>query len=249
MVVRDIKSRYAGSILGILWSVLHPAALIFTYYFVFSVVLKIRLGPEFDDANFTVWLISGLLPWIFFSDVLSRSSSVIVNNRNLITKTQFPSEILPLITLISGLTNHLITISLFMLIATCVSAISPSFSMLLILPYTIITCIFALGLAWIISSINVYLRDIEQLIGILLNLWFYFTPIIYPISSVPEKYINLLKINPLFHISDGYRMILLNKLDLLSINGLSYIFVVSIAVLGLGGIIFKKLKGGFGDIL
>jgi ABC-type polysaccharide/polyol phosphate export permease len=249
MVLRDMKSRYAGAFLGMVWSFIQPLALIGTYYFVFSVVFKARLGAEYGNASFTIWLISGLLPWLFFSEVVSRGTSTVVSNASLITKTVFPSEILPLVTLISGLVNHLITIGILLILGLALGVVKLSFALFLIIPFMLLMGLFALGASWFLSSVNVYLRDVEQVIGIILNLWFYFTPIVYTISRVPERFRVILKLNPVLFIVEGYRAAFIGEINTISLYGSLYALVMCLVVFSIGGFVFRKLKSGFGDVL
>ncbi|MTK79499.1 hypothetical protein GMA77_13685 [Turicibacter sanguinis] len=145
--------------------------------------------------------------------------------------------------------NHYITLVLFILIGCIFNIINPSLNLILLLPYSLILTIFSLGFSWLLSAINVYLRDVQQLTGIIINLWFYFSPILYPVSQVPETVAFILKLNPIYHIVYGYRAIIFNDLSVISIGGLIYVFIVAICTFAFGGYIFKKLKRGFSDIL
>ena len=115
MVRRDIKRRYAGSILGILWSVVHPLTQIAIYYFVFSVVLDVGPGPEYGEANFAIWLIAGLLPWMFFVEIVTRAPAAVLDHANVIRKMVFPSEVLPLVHVVSAVIHHLIAVAVFVI--------------------------------------------------------------------------------------------------------------------------------------
>jgi lipopolysaccharide transport system permease protein len=113
MIIRDMRARYIGSFLGIFWSIIHPLTQLIIYYFVFSVILKIKLRPEYGGTDFSLWLVAGLLPWLFFAEVLSRSPGAVLDQSSLITKTVFPSEILPLAHLGAALINHFIGVVIF----------------------------------------------------------------------------------------------------------------------------------------
>ena len=177
MVVRDLKARYIGSSLGFFWSIIHPLTQIIIYYFIFSVVLKIRLGPQYGGTDFAVWLIAGLLPWFLVAEVLNRSPGAVLEQSAIISKTVFPSELLPLTQLLSAITNHLIGLLIFMGFLM-LSGYEPSLRMLLILPIMFITGLFTLGIAWTLAALNVFLRDIGQFVGVVVNIWFYLNPII-----------------------------------------------------------------------
>lgn len=249
MVKRELKQQYNGSLLGIIWSILNPIAIIITYYFVFSLVLKVRLGGSYGDKNFTVWLVGGLLPWMFFSEAIIKSTSSVSANNNLITKTQFPSELLPLISVLTAMVNHFITLGIFLIIMVVTGAISIKVTYITIVFYTSIILALSLGLGWILSALNVYLRDISQIIAIVLNLLMYFTPIIYSIDSVPAKYLKFLKLNPMYHITEGYRKIIFSKFDIGDVKHFIILILLSIFTLIVGKKIFERLKDGFADVL
>ncbi|AOY75532.1 ABC transporter permease [Clostridium formicaceticum] len=248
LVSRDIKSRYVGSILGIFWTVIQPLSTILIYYFVFSVVLRLKLGSEYGTENFAIWLTCGLVPWMFFAEVINRSINVIADYKNLITKTVFSSEMLSVVTLATGIVNHIIAISLVIITGMIFGFITPSIRILYLPIYGLSLIFFTLGMSWFIAALNVYFKDIGQMVTIILNLWFYFTPIVFPPSSVPLSIMPLLKANPMFHVVEGYRMALLNSNNVTAWS-VVYTLIAAITSFALGGYIFKKLKKGFVDVL
>lgn len=247
LVVRDIRARYVGSLLGIFWSVIHPLSQLSIYYFVFSVILKVKLGPEYGGTHFSIWLIVGLLPWMFFSEVVMRAPGAVLEQANLIKKTIFPSEILPFSHLAAAMVNHFIAVAI-LLILIGIFDIGLSFRAILIVPYLISIGIFAMGISWILSAFNVFFRDIGQVIGVFINIWFYFTPIIYPKNLIPDRFQELLKLNPMLHAVDGYRLALLGQKDPNPL-GLVYLFTIGLCCFAIGGLVFKKLKPAFADVL
>jgi lipopolysaccharide transport system permease protein len=247
LVVRDIRARYVGSFLGLFWSVIHPLSQLAIYYFVFSVILKVKLGPEYGGTHFAVWLLVGLLPWMLFSEVVMRAPSAVLEQANLIKKTVFPSEILPFSHLAAALVNHFIALSVIMSFIVFIGA-GLSLKALLLMPYMIGVGISAMGLSWLLSAFNVFLRDIGQIIGVFINIWFYFTPIFYPKSLIPDSLQWLLELNPMLHAVEGYRMGLLGQ-NPPDIFGLVYLFTVGIFLFVIGGLVFKRLKPAFADVL
>jgi len=247
MVIRDIKARYVGSLLGIFWSIIHPLTQLIIYYFVFSVVLKIKLGPEYGGTSYALWLVSGLLPWIFFAEVLNRSPRAVLEQSSLITKTPFPSEILPLTQLLSATINHLIGVIIFMVFLVLLGN-GISLKIFLIFPLLLFTGMFALGISWILSSINVFFRDIGQIIGVFVNIWFFLTPIIYPRHLIPEDLQVIYGLNPILYNIEGYRAAFLGTTSI-DIFGIAYLIFASLITFTLGGLIFKKLKPAFADVL
>ena len=247
MVIRDLKRRYVGSLLGIFWSVIHPLTQLILYYFIFAVVFKIRLGPEYGGTNFAIWLIAGLLPWMFFAETVTRGATAVVEQSNLIKKMVFPSEMFPIVNLMAAMVSHLIGITILISFLV-ISGFGISLQILLVFPYMLIAALFALGIAWFVSSVNVFLRDAGQVIGVIVNIWFYLTPIVYPSARIPEKLQGLFKLNPMLHVVEGYRMALLGKITV-DITSLSYLLLVTAAILVIGAFTFRRLKPIFADVL
>lgn len=247
MVIRDLRQRYVGSMLGVFWSVIHPLTQIMLYYFVFGVVLKMRIGPEYGETSYVFWLIAGLLPWMFFAETISRAPNAVLDQTNLVKKMVFPSEILPIVNLTAALINHLIALSI-LIVFLLASGYGISSGILLILPYLFLLGLFALGMSWFLSSLTVYLRDIAHVIGVIINIWFYLTPIIYSQNHVPVRLRWLFNLNPMLHVAEGFRTALLGKTNL-DITGLMYLLVIGIVILIVGALTFRKLKPDFADVL
>src|SRR3990172_2419482 len=247
MVIRDIRMRYIGSFLGVFWSIIHPLTQLMIYYFVFSVILKIKLGPEYGETNFGIWLMAGLLPWTLFAEVMTRSPGAVLEQSSLISMMVFPSEILPLAHLAAAVINHLIGLIIFIgFLLVFGYNLWPK--VLWILPFLLAIGIFVLGISWMLSALNVFLRDIGQIIGVFVQIWFFLTPIFYPRHLIPESLQGLYSLNPMLHTVEGYRAALLGKTDI-DISGLSYLLLFGLATFALGGLIFKKLKPAFADVL
>lgn len=247
MVIRDIRSRYMGSYLGFFWSVIHPLTQLLLYYFLFSVVMKMRLGAEYGGTSFAIWLIAGLLPWMFFTEVVTRSPGAVLEQSSVIKKMVFPSEILPFVHLTAAMVNHFIGLTIlfgFLIVL----GYGLSIHVLFVFLYLFVIGIFALGISWLLSSLNVFLRDIGQVISVIINIWFFLTPITYPAHMIPPHVNVLLRLNPMMHAVDGYRMALLGKADM-DIKGLAYLLLVGVASFVIGGLIFQKLKPAFADVL
>lgn len=247
MVIRDIRSRYIGSYLGFFWSVIHPLMQLLIYYFLFSVVMKMRLGVEYGETSYAIWLIAGLLPWMFFADVITRSPGAVLEQSNVIKKMVFPSELLPIVHLIAALVNHFIGVTILIVFIT-VLGYDLSFNLLFMFLYLFTIGIFALGIAWLLSSLNVFLRDVGQIIAVVINIWFFLTPIAYSSQMIPSHIKVLLRFNPMMHAVDGYRMALLSRTDF-DINGFGYSVFVGIIIFVIGGLVFQKLKPAFADVL
>ncbi len=217
------------------------------YYFIFSVILKLKLGPEYGGASFAIWLVAGLLPWMFFAEVVTQSPGVVLEQSSLITKMAFPSELLPLTNLLAALINHLIGVVIFIGILLAIGY-GISLNILLIFPSLIATGILALGISWILSALNVFLRDIGQIVAVFVNIWFFMTPIIYPKHFVPDRFQVLYGLNPMLHTVEVYRTGLLGNTDI-NVTGISYLMLLGLTIFVLGGLIFRKLKPTFADVL
>jgi len=251
-VVRDLKARYVGSFMGFFWSVIHPIVLLVSYTFVFSVIFRIRPLPDTGTTSFPLFLFCSILPWLFFQDTLQRSSTVLIDNANLVTKTIFPTEILPLSILLAGVVNHMIgfTILLCIILFTLGKI---SIYILLIPVYFLLLMVFTLGLAWFIASLNVFVRDASQVLSVVLTFWFWFTPIFYTFQQMEQmkQYAWLLflaRLNPLAHIVIAYRDCLL-RMSLPDLKTLVVLALVSALVFTAGGLFFRNTKREFVDVL
>jgi lipopolysaccharide transport system permease protein len=246
-VVRDLKSRYVGSFMGLFWSVIHPIVLLVSYTFVFSIVFQIRPRPDTGTTSFPLFLFCGILPWLQFQDVVQRSSTILIDNSNLVTKTLFPSEILPLTALLSGFVNHLIGFAILLCIIFFTLG-KVSIFILLIPVYLLLLMLFTLGLAWLVASLNVFVRDVSQVISVILIFWFWFTPIFYSLDQLPQKLLFLVRLNPLAHVVIGYRDCLL-RMRLPDMSILAILAAISLVVFVAGGLFFRTTKRKFADIL
>ena len=246
LVVRDLQRRYVGSIGGFLWSVINPLALLASYTFFFRVILNQPIEPQYAAYNFPVFVYCGLLPWIFLSDTVMRNCGAIVENSILITKTVIPAEILPLSITISNLVHHAIGLGIFLVILVLFFQVHVS--ALLVLLYLPIMLLFAQGLGWILAGLQVYIRDTVQALQIALLLWFWFTPVLYPMTRLSQKWQLLSRFNPMVTIVTGYRNALLNQ-AMPSAGDVLLVFASSAAVFVIGALLFHHAKTGFADVL
>ncbi len=246
-VARDLKARYIGSFMGFFWSVIHPIVLLVSYTFVFSVIFGQRPLPDSGTTSFPLFLFCSILPWLFFQDTLQRSSTVVIDNANLVTKTLFPSEILPVTMLLSGLVNHLIGFGILLVILLFTLG-KVSLYILLVPVYFLVLMLFTLGISWFVSSLNVFVRDVSQVLSVILTFWFWFTPIFYAPERFPRNLHFLVKWNPLAHVVTGYRDCLL-RMQMPDLGSLSLLAAASFLVFALGGLFFRKTKREFVDVL
>ena len=249
LIVRDLKHRYVGSVGGFLWSVINPIVLLVSYTFIFSVIFPQKLGPESGTTSFAIFILCGLLPWTLFSDTVVRNCSAISDNAPLITKTVIPAEILPISITISNLIHHLIGLAILLIVMTSFYSVSLSAGWVLL--YMAILILFAQGLGWIVAGLHVFLRDTIQALQTVLTLWFYFTPIIYPMSLVqraPKAIRVLAQLNPMAVIVNGYRNSLLNLTQPSGVQ-ITVVLAISLAVFVLGAFLFRQAKPAFADVL
>ncbi len=247
MVLRDLKAQYVGSIFGLLWAVIEPIAQLGIYGVVFGLFLQSKVEPVYGTESFLIYLLAGLVPWEFFSHSVNSSTSVIIASSNLVKRAVgFPSEILPIVKMLTSSIAHLIGIGLLMLIVAIFAR--PTSYMLFFVLYMFFIALFSIGVGWTLSAVNVYVKDVQKVMGIVMMGWFFFTPIFYSPAIVPSRFLFILKLNPMYHAVMGYRYALLAG-RLLPLGDLIYLAVISCFTFAIGGLIFRKLKPGFAEEL
>ncbi len=246
MARREITTQYVGSLLGFVWTFIHPMVMVCVFWFVFSVGFK---SKPMGDVPFVVWLTAGMAPWFMFADVVLGSVGMIVANGHLIKKTLFPSQILPVIKLISGSVTHAIFLTV-LLVLIIFQQMPISFFYLQVFYYYICLIVLILGVSWAVSALNVFIRDIGQVVGVVVQVGFWATPIFWDINMMPAKIQFFLKLNPMYYIVQGYRDTFISfkpfwhNLDLTL-----YFWFCTITIFLAGASIFKKLKVQFADTL
>jgi lipopolysaccharide transport system permease protein len=247
MVRRDFEKRFVGSAAGWLWGVVHPLVLLLSWTFVFDVCLNMKLGPGEVTDNYSLFLFCGFLPWLLFQDTVQRSSMSLLENANLITKTVFPSEIVPLSIFLSTLIHHLIGLAL--VVAAVAIWLNHISAMLVFLPlYMFLVGLLAVGIGWIVAALQVYLRDTAQVLTVVLTLWFWITPIFITEAQYPSWARFLIQANPMAYVVRAYRDRLLSY-SLPDPRELAILAAYSIVIFILGGLLFRQLKRGFADVL
>ncbi|MDD5772180.1 MAG: ABC transporter permease [bacterium] len=243
LAARDIKVRYKQTFMGIAWALLQPLSLVIIFTIVFS---KLARVPS-EGIPYPIFSYCAILPWIFFSSSVNTGVSSIVSNMNLVTKIYFPREVLPFATMIACLFDFLIASIIFigMMIFYKISLTIYMFWVPLII---LIQIIFTLGFVLLSSAGNVFFRDVKHVMPILVQLWMYLTPIIYPLSLVPEKYKVFYMLNPMAGIIESYRNVILKDLPP-DYFYLSLAFIVSLVLFILGYTYFKKSEKVFADII
>lgn len=246
MAVRDIQSRYMGTFGGFVWFIIQPLSIALVYWFVFSKGFKVQPA---GGIPFIVVFLAGLIPWSMFSEALNASTASINANVHLVTKAIFPTEILPVVSLVSSLFTHVLMMLIFIIIML-INKISFSFYNLQCLYYLFALSVFTLGLGWLLSAVNVFCKDVGQALGVVLNLWFWVTPIVWLQTILPPHYQFLLKFNPMYYIVDGYRSSLIYYSPIWHNprQGLYFWIVCAFVFIG-GALTFRKLKPEFAEVL
>lgn len=239
-VHKEIRGKYKGSILGVLWSFLNPLLMVAVYAIVFPYLMRME-----GMKNYLVYLITGIIPWVFFTSVVTSGCNCVWINGGIIKKVYFPREILPISVVIAGLINFLIS-CVIILIFAIFGGVGVGVSLAWLPVIAFIQSIFSLGMLFILCAINVYIRDVEYIVQFIMNLVFYATPIIYLPTMLPEKFSWILYLNPMAQIIDAYRSIFYYKTspDMISLVVMT---IVSIVMLIIGYAVFKKLEKGFAE--
>lgn len=206
-IKRDFVARYKGSILGIIWSILQPLTMIVVYTVIFSEIMRAKLvGLDGDKLAYSIYLCAGVLTWEFFTCTMASCTNVFISNGNLMKKLSFPRLCLPVITVGSAFLNFCISYGLFFAVLLILGRF-PWELVLLIVPLLAIQTMLAGALGVGLGVLNVFFRDVGQLLGVVLQFWFWLTPIVYPASIIPESLLGVMELNPMYHIIKGYQSI------------------------------------------
>ncbi len=245
-VGREIRGRFAGNMAGMSWALLNPLATLLVYMFVFSMILRISVTVEETGTDsFFIYFVTGFIPWLIFSDSLGRATGSLLDNSSLITKVVFPVELLPATSVLSSAVIN--GLGFFLLLGYLSVQGFLSSSWLFVICILPVQVIFTLGLAMLFSSACVYLRDIRELMGLIIMIWFFSTPIIYPLSMVPENIQSIIQLNPMYMFVSLYRdALLMHSFDLVLFL---WTVLISVVVYAAGSLFFAKVKPGFGDVL
>jgi lipopolysaccharide transport system permease protein len=234
LVVRDLKARYRGSTLGLLWTLLNPLLHMGIYALVFSVYIRIEM------EQYPAFLLCGILPWMWFSSALFMGTTAIIESGSLLKKVVFPPQVLPTVTVIATFINFLLGLPLLFGILLLFGV---TFGWALLALPLIIVAQFALtfGLTLIVSAVSVRYRDVPPILGHVLSFWFFLTPIIYPASSVPERFRALLSLNPVTPFFVAYQEALLYN-RLVSWEAFGAMICLGVVALLVGVLIFERLR-------
>ncbi|MDF5735660.1 MULTISPECIES: ABC transporter permease [unclassified Nostoc] len=251
LVRRDLEARYKGSVLGNLWPLLNQLSQLLIYTYVFSIVLKVKLSVKsLPENNFTfgLWLFAGLVPWIAFSGGLNQSASSVIVQPNLVKKVVFPLGLLPLVPIFSAFIESsfgLIALIFFVAISSHTIHTSLALLPLVWIPQLLLTA----GLGYLAAGLTVFLRDIPQSLAVILNIWMYLTPIIYPASAIPEEWRRLVFwLNPMTAIVEGYRDLILVG-EIKHWSELEVSSLIALVIFCSGFWCYRRLRPAFADVL
>ncbi len=252
LVRRDLEARYKGSILGNLWPLLNQLSQLLIYTYVFSTVLKVKLttlkGLPANDFTFGLWLFAGLLPWIAFTGGLMQSASSVLGQPNLVKKVVFPLALLPLVPVLSTfIESSFGLMALIFFVAVNAQTLHVT---LALLPLVWLTqLLLTVGLGYLAAGLTVFLRDIPQTLGVILNIWFYATPLVYPASAIPEQWQSLVFwLNPMAAIAEVYRdIVLVGEVKHWAEWGVAS--AIATIIFCFGFTVYKRLRPAFADVL
>lgn len=247
-VKREFQARYLGSLFGASWMIISPIAMIFVYTVVFSHIMRARLPGVGDTLGYGVFLCAGIFTWGYFIEVLNRCLTIFIEQANLLKKSPFPRISLPLTVLLSSTVNFGIVICLFMLFLGLTGRF-PGPALLAMVPLLLIQQALAVGLGVLLGTLNVFFRDVGHLMGIVIQFWFWLTPIVYPPTILPERFRGLIETwNPMARLMAGYQNIVLTGRWP---DWNDYVVHVALAIVSLifGYMAFSRLSGEMVDEL
>lgn len=249
----DLKSRFAGSYLGIVWAFVQPIITLLVYWFVFEKALNAGTQSTKSgiSAPYILWLSAGLIPWFYFSEAFTSATNSLIEYNYLVKKVVFSISSLPVVKIISSLFTHAVLV-VFMLVLFCAYGFYPSLATLQIIYYSFAMLCLALALSYATSAMVVFFRDLGQIVGIIMGVLIWATPIMWNIDAMTlsKPVMTLLKLNPMFYIVSGYRDTLINHGYFWnSPKQTIYFWAFTIVVFIISTTIFRKLKPHFADVL
>jgi lipopolysaccharide transport system permease protein len=247
LVRRDVLGRYTGSFGGAFWTVLNPLLMMLTYFFVFGVVMKTHIGSDHSLTAFALYFLAGMLPWLAFNEAIARAPFILLEHRNFIKKLVFPVETLPVNVVMAGLVTEFFGMILFALALLTIRGHVPwtvVYLPLVIVPQVLLTA----GLAWFLAALGVFVRDLGQIIGYLLTVLMFVTPIFYPESALPPVAAAIQAFNPTFTLVHSYRAVLLDG-TAPDWTGLGWLGLAAVLAFLMGHAWFYKLRKSFADLI
>ncbi|MNG59941.1 Teichoic acid translocation permease protein TagG [compost metagenome] len=237
-VKREFQIRYKMSMLGATWLILQPLSMILVYTLIFSQVMKTRLPGTGGAYSYSIYLCVGIITWGLFSEIISRSQNIFIESAGLLKKLNFPRICLPIIVVISAIINFSIIFSLF-IVFLIITGNFHLVSIVEIIPLLMIEVVFALGLGVVLGVVNVFFRDVGQFVTVLLQFWFWFTPIVYVLATLPVWAQGILKYNPMAVLVDNYQRVVIHQQPI-EWGSVWPVMVVAIVLCILGMHLFRK---------
>jgi lipopolysaccharide transport system permease protein len=245
LVARDLKARYRGSVLGFFWSFINPLLLLLIYSFVFTTVL-----PALHTADmqpYALFMFCGILPWTWFSSSILEASNVLISGGNLIKKVLFPAEVLPIVTVLANMAHFFLGLPILVAFLIYYRRPLDPIELLWFPVIVFVQLLLLVGLSLLVSALTVHFRDLKDLLGNLLTLWFFATPIIYPMSQAPKEYRWLLNLNPMTHLAISYQEVLFYIGPHGHWRWLMALLAGSILVFLAGYFVFDRLRDSFAE--
>jgi len=239
LTLRELKGRYKTATLGFLWAFVNPLLQLLVLSLVFSIFLKVQV------PNYPIFLLSGILPWTYFSSALTQGTSSLINSRDIIKKTFFPRQVIPLSSVAAALINFVLSLILFLILVLILTP-QISVNILFILIAVTLQTALIVGIVLITSSLEIYYRDVSFIVQAAILVWFYLTPIIYPLSFVPEKYSTFYMLNPMVGIASVFRAAFLGS-SYINTTAVIISLTETVILLILGFRIFNKRQRFFPD--
>lgn len=241
LILRDLRMKYKGSTIGFFWSLLHPLTMAVVYTVAFQYILRIEI------PFFPLFLLSGLLPWMFFAQAVSAATAAVADNGNLVRKVAFPRIVLPMGAIgaqfVQFLLMYLVVFPLALLIGV---GLSPA--LLALVPVIVLHTLFTIGLGLALSTAYVYLRDTRHLLEVALQIWFWLTPILYDVSRVPERLLPLLRLNPMTYFVTAYQQIVVDH-RVPGLISMTVIVAVTLTALTIGVSVFGRHQRRFAEFV
>ena len=247
LVKRDFQNKYMGSYLGLPWAFIQPGMIIFVMWFAFTYGFK--MTNTVNGMPFVPWFICGMIPWLFISETLNSSSGSLVEYKYLIVKTSFWVSMIPMVKIFSGFLIHFFFI-LVIAVLMISNGIYPSVYWIQIIYYLFSAFVLLLGLGWLFSALNVFVRDIGQMINVGISIFFWATPIMWSVDRLPGKMKYIAMLNPFFYITEGYRFTFLQHTWFFENPQMTFYFwSVTLVIFVTGVLVFRKLTPHFADVL
>ncbi|WP_428355671.1 ABC transporter permease [Methyloprofundus sp.] len=237
LISRELSSRYKGTILGIFWLFLQPLMMVVVYSFVFSVIMKVRIPGMENSYHFALYLMAAMMPFFAFQEAILAASNSLFAGSSLLHKSTLPAVLIPLVPMLSTVVTELIAL-VIIVIATFLLLEQVSWYLLLLPVLVLIRLCLSLAIGYMVATLSVFIQDLRQALGLLLTMLMFLTPILYPVSMIPAQFLPMNNLNPLYHLLDAYRAVILRG-ELPDI-GLVYVAGFAVVLLFIGVYFFQK---------